>query len=343
MQFFAGVCMHMFRTCVVIHKQFVKCGTFDEALAMFRAAVKEAQNPEGRQCPDKGRDDAAPATGSGKDPAPEGDNAINGKDAADIYDESNEAGFCMEWCFERKQMVRVTHVKFRVRSIILWRNRDARGDTFLCNIYDSAKRERDKCHHRSVHELDLLPSMVAEFNNNTKKTSRQDRAMLKMDHPDPDTGTGKSLKKRKKAKGASSTKRQGGVNSPAIDFTTFQKREQALADVLNDDDGVVVAVGPYALRDDLANLAKSNDVPPATLAGWHEMRESLYFRSVLARQKVLTSQYLRRAMCFGVVGTSAFFSGKIVCIPRHDRSPPVVNHCSINPCFHNPVLSLLRW
>ena len=116
--------MHMFRTCVVIHKQFVKCGTFDEALAMFRAAVKEAHNPEGRQCPDKGRDDAAPATGSGKDPAPEGDNAINGKDAADIYDESNEAGFCMEWCFERKQMVRVTHVKFRVRNIILWRNRD---------------------------------------------------------------------------------------------------------------------------------------------------------------------------------------------------------------------------
>ena len=135
MQFFAGVCMHMFRTCVVIHKQFVKCGTFDEALAMFRAAVKEAQNPEARQCPDKGRDDATPATGSGKDPAPEGDNAINGKDAADIYDESNEAGFCMEWCFERKQMVRVTHVKFRVRNIILWRNRDAttKGSTPATN------------------------------------------------------------------------------------------------------------------------------------------------------------------------------------------------------------------
>ena len=203
-------------------------------------------------------------------------------------------------------MVRVTHVKFRVRNIILWRNRDARGDTFLCNIYDSAKRERDKCHHRSVHEVDLLPSKVAAFNNNTKKTPRRDRAMLKMADPDPDAGTGKSLKKRKKAKGTRSTKRQGGVNSPAIDFTTFQKREQALADALKDDDGVVVAVGPHALRDDLANLAKSNDVPPATLAGWHEMREAQHFRCLLARQKVLTSQYLRRAMCFGVGNVGIF-------------------------------------
>ena len=310
---------------------------------MFRAAVKEAQNPEGRQCPDKGRDDAAPATGSGKDPAPEGDNAINGKDAADIYDESNEAGFCMEWCFERKEMVRVTHVKFRVRNIILWRSRDARGDTFLCNIYDSAKRERDKCHHRSVHELDLLPSMVAAFNNNTKKKSRQDRAMRKIPPISTSTGTGPPKRRKKKAKGNRTAQKQTGNTSPEVDFNEFEKRQDALAKILEEDSGVVIAAGPYDLRADLASLAKSTEVETATLAGWHEMREAQHFRRIIARQRVLTSQFLRRAMSFGVVGTSAFFDGNIFAFSFRDRSPPGVNHCSTLPLFHNPMLVHLPW
>jgi hypothetical protein len=343
MQFFAGVCMHMFRTCFVIHKEFVHCRTFDEALAMFRAAVKEAQNPEGRQCPDKGRDDTAPATRSGNDPAPQGDNAINGKDDADISEESNEADCCMEWNFDTKQMERVTHVKFRVRSIILWRNRDAKGDTFLCNIYNSAKRERGKCHQRTVHEVDLLPSMVAAFNKDTKKTSRRDRAMLKISHISTSAGTGPPKRRKKKAKGNRTAKKQTGNTSPEVDFDAFEKRQDALAKILKKDSRVVIAAGPYDLRADLASLAKSNDVETATLAGWHEMREAQHFRRVLARQRVLTSQFLRRAMCFGVVGTPAFFDGNIFAFSFRDRSPPGVNHCSTLPLFHNPMLVHLRW
>ena len=333
----------MFQHRSVIHKAFVSCRSFDDALVLFRGAVLQGTNTAGDDSPVKGRVDTEPTAGSDKDPALEVHDAVTGKEEAPNAEDSNEAESCMEWNFATGRMESVTHVKFRVRRIIQWTNRDERGDRYLCRIFDSSKQDKDECHQRTAHELDLLPSTIAEFNSSTDKTSRQKRSMLKMADPDPDAGTGKSLKKRKKAKGARSTKKQVGVNSPAIDFTTFQKREQALADALKDDDGVVVAVGPYALRDDLANLAKSNDVPPATLAGWHEMRESLHFRSVLARQKVLTSQYIRRAMCFGVVGTSAFFSGKIVFFPLHDRSPPVVNHCSIYPCFHNPVLFHLRW
>ena len=343
MQFFAGICTQMFQHCSVIHKDFVSCRSFDDAIVLFRGAVLQGTNTKGDDSPVKGRDGTEPIAGSEKEPALEGHDAVPGKDEASNYEDSNEAVSCMEWNFKTARMESVTHVKFRVHRIIQWTNRDERGDRYLCKIYDSSKLDTDNCHQRVVHELDLLPATIAEFENNTKKKSRQKRSMMKMADTATGTGTGKSLPKRKKANGSRSTKKQQGEKSPAVDFTTFQKREEAMAALLNDDDGVVVAVGPYALRDDLANLAKSYDVATATQAGWHEMRESLHFRSVLARQKVLTSQYIRRAMCFGVVGTSAFFSGNIVCFPLHHRSPPVVNHCNIYPGFHNPVLCHLRW
>ena len=322
MQFFAGICTHMFQKCSVIHKSFVLCRSFDDALVLFRAALVEDTNTTGDDSIGNGRVDVAPTAGSEKD-------AVTGKEEASITDDGEVSESCMEWNFATAQMESVTHVKYRVRQIVQWTHRDERGDWHLCRIYDSSKQDNDKCHQRTVHELDLLPSTITEFNRSTDKNSRSDRAKVKIDDSAPATGTATSQKKRKKAKRDHSTKEQLGVDSPEIDFNGFQTRQEALASVLEDDDAVVVAVGPYALRDDLANLAKSKNVATATLAGWHEMREAQHFRCLLARQKVLTSQYLRRAMCFGVVGTSAFFSGKIFRFHLHDRSPPVVNHCSM--------------
>jgi hypothetical protein len=244
----------------------------------------------------------------------------------------------MEWNFDTARMERVTHVKHRTRNVIKWIGRDEKGDSFQCHIYDSSKLDKNKCHYRTVHEKDLLPSSVADFNNNTKKSTRRDRAMRNVGATNSTPGSG-SLPKRKPAIRKRSTKKQKVVDSPAIDYSEFEKRESALANVLKVDGGAVVAVGPYALRSDLANLAMTNDVPAATQAGWHEMREAQHILRLLDRQKVLTSQYLRRARCFGVVGTSAFYDGNVMRPPCHDRTPPGVNHINTLPYFCSPFVS----
>jgi hypothetical protein len=161
MQFFAGICTDMFQKCSVIHKSFVLCRSFDDALVLFRASLLQDTNTTGDDSIGNGRVDVAPTAGSEKDTALEVHDAVTGKEEASITDDGEEAESCMEWNFATAQMESVTHVKYRVRQIVQWTHRDERGDWHLCRIYDSSKQENDKCHQRTVHELDLLPATIA--------------------------------------------------------------------------------------------------------------------------------------------------------------------------------------
>ena len=108
MQFFAGICTHMFQKCSVIHKSFVLCRSFDDALVLFRAALVEDTNTTGDDSIGNGRVDVAPTAGSEKD-------AVIGKEEASITDDGEVSESCMEWNFATAQMESVTHVKYPLR------------------------------------------------------------------------------------------------------------------------------------------------------------------------------------------------------------------------------------